>query len=259
MKPLFKSLFLIFAVLVAPIFAGEKVGVILMHGKWGTSLPKSPIGKLSSFLEDRGFIVIKNEMPWSRNRSLDKSYEDSLKEINTLVQRLKSKGITKVVVGGHSLGANAALGYAARYEGLSGVLAIAPGHVPELKGFQNKMENDWKKAKRMLNDGKGKIVAKFFDINQGKKSKKSIKAGIYYSWYNPSGLAVIPTNVANIKANTPLLWIIGEKDLMNKRGMDYAYNGAPQHSKNKYIVVKGGHGATPMKGKSEILKWLKKL
>lgn len=259
MRSLLRGLILIVVILVAPIFANEKIGVILMHGKWGGTSFKSPVGKLANFLENRGITVINSEMPWSKNRLLDKSYEDSMKEINTLVEKLKSEGITKIVVGGHSIGANAALGYAARYEGLAGVLAIAPGHVPEIKGFQNKMQNDWKKAKKMLNDGKGNKTAKFFDINQGKKSKKAIKAGIYFSWYNPLGPAVIPVNVANIKANTPLFWIIGEKDLMNERGKDYAYNNAPEHPKNDYVIVKGGHGVTPIKGKSEILNWLKKL
>ncbi len=39
------------------LHAAEKVGVLLMHGKGGTSLPRSPIGKLASALEMKGFFV----------------------------------------------------------------------------------------------------------------------------------------------------------------------------------------------------------
>lgn len=244
---------------VSAMLAGEKTGVILMHGKWAKSTSKSPIGKLSNFLEQKGFVVISKEMPWSRTRGLDKNYEDSMLEINDLVQALKSKGVTKIVVGGHSMGANAALGYAARYEGLSGVLAIAPGHVPEVKGFQNKMDNDWANAKTIVEAGEGEKMSAFKDINQGKLARKYIKANIYLSWYSPTGSAVMPTNVAKLKPNTPLLWIIGEKDLMYERGEGYAYSLAPSNSKNEYVVVKGGHRVTPIKGKSEILRWLKNL
>jgi len=241
------------------LFASDKIGVILMHGKWSTNASKSPIGKLGNFLEQKGFVVVSKDMPWSRTRKLDKTYEESMLEIHDLVQALKNKGVTKIIVGGHSMGANAALGYAARYEGLSGVLAIAPGHVPEVRGFQNKMDNDWQNAKKMVALGDGEQMTDFKDINQGKQSRKSIKANIYLSWYSPSGAAVMPVNVTNLKSNTPLLWIIGEKDLMNQRGEGYAYSKAPSNEKNAYIVVKGGHGVTPIKGKSEILKWLKSL
>jgi len=244
---------------VTSLSSNDKTAVILMHGKWGSDASQSPVGKLGNFLKQKGFVVVTKDMPWSKYRELDKSYEDSMLEIHEMVQSLKKKGITKVVVGGHSIGANAALGYASRYDGLSGVLAIAPGHVPEIKGFQKKMDNDWKKAQKMVDNGEGEKSAEFKDLNQGKKSKKTFKANIYLSWYSPTGDAVIPTNVANLKLNTPLLWIIGEKDLMNKRGKGYAYSNAPTHDKNEYIIVKGGHGVTPIKGKSEILKWLKQL
>ena len=259
MKVLFKVIIVSFSLFVAPLIASEKIGVILMHGKWGKISNKAPIVKLDSFLRQKGITVVFKEMPWSRNRGLDKSYEDSMTEINELVQSLKDKGISKIVVGGHSMGANAAIGYGARYDGIAGILAIAPGHVPEVVGFQNKMDNDWQNAQKMVDEGKGDKIAQFKDLNQGKKSKKSIKANIYLSWYSPTGPAVIPNNVYKLKSETALFWIIGEKDLMNKRGKRYAYKYAPTNAKNAYVVVKGGHGVTPIKGKSEILKWLKSL
>lgn len=98
-------------------------------------MPKSPIGKLASALKGAGFLVVAPDMPWSRSRGFDKTYEETMAEIDDAVERLKEAGATKIVVGGHSIGANAALGYGARREGLAGVTVIAPDHVVELTEF----------------------------------------------------------------------------------------------------------------------------
>ena len=87
---------------------GEKVGVVLMHGKWG--IPKY-VSSVSNTLRRAGAIVVTPMMPWSRNRAYAKSYEDSMKEIDMAVERLRRKGAKRIFIGGHSMGANAALGY----------------------------------------------------------------------------------------------------------------------------------------------------
>jgi len=143
MKSVVTFLVLVLLIATTQLHAEEKVGVLLMHGKWGTSLPRSPIGKLAEALESEGYLVAAPDMPWSRDRGYDKTYEESMSEIDEIVKELRNRGATKIVVGGHSIGANAALGYGARREGLAGILAIAPGHIPEVKGYQNKIDNDW--------------------------------------------------------------------------------------------------------------------
>ena len=91
-----------FLTLSTPVFAGD-VGVILMHGKDGTSRPKSPIGKLTGFLEG-DFKVTALTMAWSRDRGWEKTLEETFAEIDTAVAEMKAAGATKVVVGGHSMG-----------------------------------------------------------------------------------------------------------------------------------------------------------
>ena len=258
MKIIFTAALLLLSITM-PLHAEDKIGVLLMHGKWGTSSENSPIGGLVDFLGYEGFLVSAPDMPWSRERGLDKSYKDSMLEINEHVKDLRDKGATRIVVGGHSMGANAALGYAARYEGVAGVLAIAPGHIPEIKGFQRKMENDWRRAKHMVDNGKGQDISEFKDVNQGRQTEKTIQASIYLSWFDPQGSAVMPKNTANLKSDTPLLWIIGDEDHMFDRGKDYAFNNVPSHQKNLYVVVNGGHKSTPDEGKNEIIDWLKNL
>ena len=254
-------LFVVAVAMSAPLFfAGDKVGVVLMHGKSGTAREKSPIGKLKYALEVAGFIVVAPDMPWSRSRGFDRTYRESMAEIDEAVATLKDKGATRIVVGGHSLGANAALGYGARRSGLAGVLAIAPGHTIDGDGFHRLVDYDYRRAKEMVAAGKGGEEADFKDINQGKRSTKTMTAKVYLSWFDPEGPAPMPRNAANLKPGTPLMWIIGEKDrLLMERGKDYAFAEAPAHPKNAYVVVEGGHKWTPREGKGEIIAWLKGL
>lgn len=239
--------------------AEAKTGVILLHGKGATSMQKSPVGMLREALERAGFLVEAPDMPWSRNRGFDRDYEQSMTEIDAIVEKLKGRGATKIVVGGHSIGANAAIGYGSRRSGLAGVLAIAPGHVPDVAGFQDAINHDHKRAKAMIDAGKGGETVEFRDVNQGKKSTLKITASIYHSWFDPKGAASMPAAVRNLKPDTPILWIIGEKDGMNERGEAYAFAGAPAHPKNLYKVVSGGHKDTPQAGEGEIIAWLKGL
>ena len=242
-----------------PIYAQDKLGVILMHGKMGSASDSSPVGELADYLRGKDIIVLAPDMPWSSDREFDKSFEDSMLEIDSIIKKLKTQGATKVVVGGHSIGANAAIGYGSRREGLTGILAIAPGHVPELAGYQNRIDNDWQRAQAMVDAGKGKEKEDFKDRNQGRNSEIEMTAEIYLSWFNPEGPAVMPENISEIKSNTPLMWIIGENDRMYDRGPDYAFSESPEHPKNSYTVVGGGHKETPDIGRKQILNWLKSL
>ena len=56
-----------------PAVAGEKIGVVLIHGKNRTASEKSLIGKLAFALEVADFIVVAPDMPWSRFREFDKT------------------------------------------------------------------------------------------------------------------------------------------------------------------------------------------
>jgi dienelactone hydrolase len=62
-----------------------------------------------------------------------------MEEIDRAVARLKSQGAKKIVVAGQSFGANAAIGYGARRDGLAAIMAIAPGHVPERPMFAKRV------------------------------------------------------------------------------------------------------------------------
>lgn len=255
----FLCFLLIFLWVIMPIAVSSasdaKIGIVLLHGKGWT--PKSAhLSGLVRDLEKEGFIVITPEMPYSKDREYDKSYEDTVSEIDKHVSELKRRGANKIFIGGHSLGANVALYYAAKTS-IDGVLAIAPGHTPELQGFQAKLENSVERAKKMIGEGKGDKQGRFIDFNQGKTSTIRSTAKIYLSWFDPDGQAVMPKNTAAIKAGTALLWVIGTKDKMYERGQAYAFDKAPSSPNNKYLVVNSDHFNTPNDASGEIIKWLK--
>ena len=57
---------LLSALLIHPVFAASsEVGVVLMHGKWGSPQGMLPIAR---DLEAHGYMVSNAEMPWSGRR-----------------------------------------------------------------------------------------------------------------------------------------------------------------------------------------------
>ncbi len=238
----------------------DRIGVVVMHGKGGSAAAPTPVGRLAGALRDAGFLVAAPDMPWSKTRRLDRTLAGSMAEIDAAVERLRARGAGRIVVGGHSMGAAAALGYGARQSGVAGILAIAPGHFIDLQGYQRRVGHDYRRARRLIESGAGDRAAEFRDINQGRETIFEVSPRIYLSWYDPAGPASMKRNAANLKPKTPLLWIIGERDKLNvKRGRSYAFDRAPAHPRNAYVVVDGGHRVTPIKGESEIIAWLREL
>lgn len=142
------------------------LGVVLMHGKGGACVPSTPCGRLKDALESKGYLVAAPVMPRGRGRIYDKDYEASMQEIAGLVAELKAKGAERVVLAGHSLGGNAALGYAVSRVGIAGLISLATGHQLEnhfLK--QQGLGEAVAKAKAMIDAGKGDEIDAFADFN----------------------------------------------------------------------------------------------
>jgi pimeloyl-ACP methyl ester carboxylesterase len=244
------SLILLIGV-VAP-FAGE-VGVVLMHGKGGGVKSNSPIGKLAARLKG-DFVIAVPEMSWSRSRNFDGTMEEAFEEIKGVIARLKAQGATKIVVGGHSMGANTALAFATRYPGLAGVLMIAPGHRSDAYAQQNKNALDRGNAFAGRGETDGRV--EIFDKNQGKIIKRYLKVAIAVSWFDLEGLAVMQNSAPKVRTGTPVYWVIGKKDRLHPKGRDLIYSKTPTHPKSAYVVVSGGHGVAPIRGAGKIASWL---
>jgi len=251
-----KILSAVFVVLASMCLSGaslaaETIGVVLLHGKSGGAVANAELAQL---LGKAGCVVERPEMPWSRRRQFDASYEQAMQEIDAVVARLRERGATKIVIAGHSLGANAALGYAARRTGLFAVIALAPGHVPE--GYMKRFGDDIRRARELVASGKGEAMGSFPDVNQGRESDMHTTAAIYLSYCDPEGGAVMPRNAAAFKEPVPFLWVVGTADIMHKRGEEYAFAKAPPNPKSRYLVVEADHKSTPDIAGAQVVQWL---
>jgi len=233
--------------------AGEDLGVVLLHGKGGS--PTGYIRELASALQAKGYLVSTPTMPWAKNRIYDASFEEAMAEIDREVDALHQKGAKLVVVGGQSLGANAALGYAASRDRIGGIIALAPAHNPESPAFARRLGSDLQRAKAMVAAGKGKEKQGFSDLNQGQSLQVTATAEVYVSWFDPDGLAVMPRSAASIKTPTPLLFVVGSGD-RSAPPKDYIFDKAPAHPKSKYVTLTADHFTAPTAAIEEVAAWL---
>ena len=98
------------------------MGVVFLHGKgvW----PGAFDGGIPSALEAEGAKVVSPEMPWSLRRMYGATFDQAMAEIDAAVATLKARGATRIVIIGHSLGANGAIGYAAQRHSVVAVVAL---------------------------------------------------------------------------------------------------------------------------------------
>lgn len=242
-----------FAGLTQPCRADMQTGVILMHGKDSTARPMSPVGRLASYLRNN-FRVATPDMPWVRDNFLNGTLEQAFAELDSVIAKLKAEGATRIVVGGHSMGADAALAYAAEHPGLAGVLMIAPGHRPDI--YAPKNVGTLGQARALVKAGTPDKTVSVFDINTGKRGYRDVRADAALSWFDPDGPMVMQNSARKLAPGTPVLFIIGKEDRFHPIGRELVYDRLPPHPKSAYIVVEGGHKATPVKGRKQIARWL---
>lgn len=231
-------------------------GVVLLHGKGGS--PTSGIEGLTESLRKEGALVEAPELPWSGRRIYDATYDQAMAEIDLAVQKLKWAGATRIVVAGHSLGANGAIGYAARRDGLAAVIALAPGHLPEAWALRIRTKSAIARAKKLIADGKGDIPDSFPDLAQGLPFAVRATPNVYVSMFDPEGPATIPKNAAAM-GKVPFLWVVGVADPVFFHGRDYGFDPGAKHPKSRYVVIPGLHLTTPFQARRTIIDWLKSL
>jgi pimeloyl-ACP methyl ester carboxylesterase len=231
-------------------------GIVYLHGKAGW--PGGLDGGILNALEDEGALVAKPELPWSFNRRYAATYEQAMAEIQAAVDGLKSKGAARIVLIGHSLGANAAIGYAARHHDLAAVVALAPGHLPETERMRSFVADAVARAKQLVANGQGGVSQSFPDMAQGVPLLTHATPVVYLSMFDPDGPAVIPKNVAAM-GPVPFLWVVGKLDPIDRRGPEYAFDGAAKNPKSKYIEVFAGHLTTPLAARRQVVDWINSL
>jgi pimeloyl-ACP methyl ester carboxylesterase len=235
----------------------EDLAVVYLHGKgaWAGAFD----GGLVNLLHKAGAMVATPELPWSFERIYDATYQDAMREIDGVVSQLKTQGQrTQVVVIGHSLGANAAIGYAASHGPVAAVVAIAPGHLPEIDDMRRLTHDARVEAARLVAAGQGDVPHAFPDAIQSVPTSVMATPLVYLSMFDPDGPAVIAKNAAAMPA-VPVLWISGSFDRSAAPGRGYASALVAKHPKSRYVEVSAGHLSVGWAARTIIVDWLKSL
>lgn len=233
--------------------AADKLGIVLMHGKQGR--PDHAIAALASHLSSAGYVVATPEMCWSKRRIYDKSYPACLAELDKVVDGLRADGATAIVVAGHSLGGNGALGYAADHA-VKGVISLAGAHSPERLVSRAEIAESLAKAKAMIAEGRGAETANFNEANAGWTFTVNCSADTYASFFDPAGPAVMAANAARLHA--PLLWVSGDRD-KSQQTAAAIFGHTPADPLNRHVVVSADHIDTPDAATDAVLAWLKEV
>ena len=243
--------------ITTPVHAAslQGTGIVFLHGKgvWAGAFD----GGIPAALEAEGAVAASPEMPWSLWRIYGATYEEAMREIDAGVAGLKGRGATRIVIIGHSLGANAAIGYAARRHEIAAVVALSPGHLPETAEMCERTADAIAQARTLLASGE-KSRRIWPDRIQGIPTFATATPAVYLSMFDPDGPAVIPKNAAALHG-VPLLWVVGRSDPIFVRGRDYAFSRAPRNPKSRYIEVPAGHLTAPRVARAQVVEWVKSL
>ena len=243
---------LLSVLLVHPVLAASsEVGVVLMHGKWGSPQSMLPLAR---DLESRGYLVSNAEMAWSGRRLYDVDYPTALKEIEQQVRQLRANGAKRVIVAGQSMGSNAAVAYASSGFDLDGLVILSPGHFPE-GGMGKRLRPSFERAKNMVAANGGADSGSFDDLNQGKQRSIKIAASTYVSYFDPDGLGAITKNIKKLSKPVPVLLVIGTDDPFYPESKAM-FDSAPPHALSRYVTLDSDHFSVPKVVAAELLKWL---
>lgn len=225
-------------------------GIVLLHGK--QSRPND-VADIASSLRSAGYAVAVPEMAWSQRREYDVPYPQALEEVAAAAQSL---GAAHLVVGGHSLGANAALAYVASGHAADAVFALSPGHVPEGPGFRRETGEGVRKAREMVARGEGGEKAWFPDANQGRTREVRTTAAAYLSYFDPRGLGSMGQSARSFPKPIPLFMAVGSSEGILPYARDGIFGAAPKTDKSLFVEVPGDHFGAPRNAVPQLLQWL---
>jgi len=240
--------------------AQPKIGVLMLHGKSPGSNNDPNMSRLKPVLEGAGMLVLYPDMPWSRGRYLDGNFDLAMAEMAAHVKTLRSQGATAIVIAGHSMGAPAAMGFAARGGDVQALVLLAPGHVPaRYYAFQQNtaVRESVDQARKLVAEGKGDSRERFYDINQGKQQPVTATAKDYLSYFDPTSDADMGVTAPRIPAGTPVLTVVGDEDGISKYARPYFADKLPANPKSQYLEIKANHLSTPVVASEAVVQWIK--
>jgi dienelactone hydrolase len=245
-----------------PAVAQGTVGVILMHGKQGSPGKAPGLRDIASKLESAGMKVVVPLMPWSEGgwEKISVTPDQVFDLLDGYAAQLRAQGAQRIVVVGHSIGANVALSYAVARQNVAGVVMAAPGHGPGNSYRNNpKIKEAVDRAGQLVQAGQGGQSFTGGDENQGSNITMSTTAAVYFSWLNPQGNANMYRQAPLLPAGIPIMVIIGTKDPGFKTVQSGIYQPAAKNPYSKYLEVEASHRDTDFAASQRIVDWIKGL
>jgi pimeloyl-ACP methyl ester carboxylesterase len=243
----------------AQALAQTSLGVIMLHGKQGYGLSNPGLAAIGPSLQAAGHKVVAPTMAWGRGtwETIDVTVEDVLVQLDGHASQLRGQGAGRIVAIGHSLGAAVALTYAVERGSVAGIAMLSPGHVPyAFYESQKAIRADVDRARALIAQGKGNEMIKGADVNQGSTITMNVRAAVYYSWMNPTGIINMTVEAPRLPATTPLLMVVGEKDIIYPAAQGQIYKPAAKNPYSKYITNGAGHIDAPMASAKAITDWV---
>ena len=238
----------------APV-ESKACAMVVMHGKWGGPRFLEGFARAMGPACDAKSI----EMPWSGLRAYDAGYPAALQEISAQVQTFRAQGYRRVLLAGHSFGANAVMAYMAEVGDADGIIALAPGHVPRYMYDAGMDRSAVDEARTAVAGGRADEKIKLNDMNQGQRRDFNLPAQVLLSYFDPDGLGHMPATAARFKRAVPFMWVIGTRDPLYRSGEGFAYARALPHPQSTYLVVQADHKDTPEVATAQVLAWVRQV
>lgn len=162
-----------------------------------------------------------------------------------------------MIVGGHSMGGNAALFYATARK-VDGLFLLAPAHIPQSDLFRNAFAESVAKAKDMATSGKGTERATFDDmeLSGGGSYTVNTTAVSYLSYFDPEGAANMERTVTKLALGIPLLMVVSSKENPDIRAIEDRVYAAIPGDKKKLLEISAPHRQVPSTSQEQVANWL---
>jgi len=232
------------------------VGIVVMHGSGSSSAGMS---YLAERLRQPGWMVANIDMPWSSAGQFSEPVEAAEKKVLAELERLRSRGATRLVLVGYSKGGLFAAHIAGKVK-VDALVAIAPNGGSD----QKKLGDQLDKAKALVAQGRGqeRTLLKDGDVVGGdiRYDLPGAVPASYLTWFDPQGAMNFERIWRDLRPGTPVLLIVPTKDLANlvkiKRPL---YEGLPAHTANKLYEPDTDHLGAVSASEAEIVRWLSQL
>ena len=261
MRGLFQGLIVIVSVglaIILPMVAmsgQEKVGIAIMHGKMGS--PTKYVSDLANSLGEKGYLVANIEMPWSGRRCYDANVYAAEQELHATLSSLRNQGARACFVAGHSQGCTFALHFAGRHA-VDGVICIAPGGDAGSPVFAENLGESLTAARQLVNEGRGGENVQLYEVDslQGKTPVVTTPE-IYLTWFEPGGPMNMSRAARAANPQTPILWIVPERDYPSLRQLSIPLFAAlPPNPQTKLYEPSTDHLGAPAASIDEIVRWV---